>query len=91
MDRTLTVDIEGKIYLIGLDYAVALQISESTGIARQQKDGKLVVDGNEIITWKDDPKEIKFEIGDKPAIIRKKGLFGGKLEFFLEGRLIKPN
>ena len=47
------------------------------GINRNRK---LMVDGDEVKTWKnaqwlDVPKEITFEVGGKPAVLREKGLF----------------
>ena len=97
MDKTWTVEIEGKKHLIEIDYPVAPSGNES-GITTQPKDGKLVVDGNQVDTFKpmsaggvgDLPKEISFEVGGKPAVLRKKGFFA-KLELFFEGQLIKPS
>ncbi len=93
MDRTWTVEIEGKKHLIELDYAVALSVDDTTGSVTQHKDGKVVVDRNEVCTWGlEPPKEISFEIGGKPAILRKKkGFFATRLELFFEGQLIKPS
>ncbi len=98
MDRTWTVEIEGEKHLIEVDYPVALSVNENTGQVTQPKDGELVVDGNQVHTWKpsttggvdDLPKEISFEIEGKPAVLRKKGVFTTKLELFFEGQLIKP-
>lgn len=98
MDRIWTVEIEGKKHLIEIYYPVAIEVNEGTGELTQEKDGKLVVDGNQVDTFKpisvggldELPKEISFEIGGKPAVLRKKGLFNINLELFFEGQLIKP-
>ncbi len=91
MDRTWTVEIGDKKHLVELDYPVEGEFSEMTGAVQEGKKGKLVIDGNEAGTWKgtEFPKEISFEIDGKPCVLRKKGLFGGKRELFLEGKLIK--
>ena len=53
-----------------------------------------MVDGDEVQTWKnpqwlDVPKEIAFEVGGKPAVLREKGLFIARINLFFEGKLIK--
>ncbi|MFC1815604.1 hypothetical protein ACFL0M_06575 [Thermodesulfobacteriota bacterium] len=83
MDRTWSVEIEGKKHLIEVDYGRNASMT-----------GKLVVDGNEVHTWKnsqilDVPKEITFEVGGKPAVLREKGFFKPRLALFFEGILIK--
>lgn len=91
MDRTWTVEIRDKKHLVELDYPTNQEFSEMTGVVKEGKKGKLVIDGNEVGTWKgaEFPKEISFEIDGKPCVLRKKGLFAGKLELFLEDKLIK--
>ena len=84
MDRTWSVEIEGKKHLIEVDY----------GITSNQT-GKLVVDGKEAHTWKitqstDRPEEVTFEVGGKPAVLRRKGFFKPRLDLFFEGKLIEP-
>ena len=96
MDRTWTVEIEGKKHLVEISYPVAMSVSESA-VTTPPQDGKLVVDGNEVDTFKpvsvgglvELPKEISFQIGGKPAVLRKKGFFNAKMELFVEGQLIK--
>ena len=61
MDRTWSVEIEGKKHRIEVDYG-----------RNNSWTGKLMVDGDEVRTWKnyqwlDVPKEIAFEVGGKPA------------------------
>jgi len=97
MDRTWTVEVEGKKHLIELDYPVVMSVDDDSGeVTTQPQDGKLVVDGNQIHTFKplggvdNLPKEISFEIGGKVAALRRKGFFSSRLELFFEGRLIKP-
>ena len=83
MDRTWSVEIEGKKHLIEVDYGRNASMT-----------GKLVVDGNEVQTWKnsqrqDVPKEITFEVGGKPAVLRAKGLFKPRIDLFFEKKLIE--
>ena len=83
MDRTWSVEIEGKKHSIEVDYGRDGSLT-----------GKLVVDGNEVQTWKnsqqlDVPKEITFDVEGKPAVLRAKGLFRPRLEFFFGGELIR--
>lgn len=97
MDKTWTIQIEGKKHLIELDYPVNTSVNDDSGEVTQAKDGKLVVDGNQVYTFKpgapcvtggidDLPKEISFEVGGKPAVLRKKGVFSTRLELFFEGQ-----
>ena len=92
MDKSWTVDIETRKHLIEIDYPVALKLSDS-GILAQAKDGKLVIDGIEVETWKSDsdfpPKQINFQVAGRPATLRKKGFFSSSLELFIEKKLIK--
>jgi hypothetical protein len=82
MDRTWSVEIEGKKHRIEVDYG-----------RNSSRNGKLIVDGDEVRTWTnsqwlDVPKEIAFEVGGKPAVLREKGLFTARLNLFFEGKLI---
>ncbi len=84
MDRTWSVEIEGKKHLIQVDYGWG---ATSTG--------QLAVDGNEVQTWQvsqrlDIPKEITFDVEGKPAFLRRKGVFKPRLDCFFEGQLIAP-
>jgi len=83
MDRTWSVEIEAKKHRIEVDYGRNATLT-----------GKLVVDGNEMQTWKnsqrlDVPEEITFEVGGKHAVLRAKGLFKPRIDLFFEGKLIK--
>ena len=83
MDRTWSVEIEGKKHSVEVDYG-----------RNNSRTGKLMIDGDEVKTWKnsqwlDVPKEIAFEVGGKPAVVREKGLFTARINLFLEGKLIK--
>jgi hypothetical protein len=83
MDRTWSVEIEGKKHSIEVDYG-----------RNNSRTGKLMVDGNEVQTWKnaqwlDVPKEIAFQVGGKSAVLREKGLFTARINLFFEGKLIK--
>ena len=83
MDRTWSVEIEGKKHLIEVDYG------RDGGLT-----GKLVVDGNKVQTWKnsqqlDVPKEVTFDVEGKPAVLRAKGFFKPRLDFFFEGQLME--
>ncbi len=90
MDRIWLVKTEGKDYMVAVDYGAFLGDPEDSTF-ELKKEGKLLVDGNEVQTWESKlPKEIRFEIGGKPAILRKKGLLTKKLELFFEGEQIKP-
>ena len=82
MDRTWSVEIDAKKHLIEVDYG-----------RNASWTGKLVVDGNEVQTWKnsqrmDVPAEITFEVGGKPAVLRAKGFLATKINLFFEGKLI---
>lgn len=91
MDRTWLVKTEGKDHVVAVDYGAFLGDPEDSTFTVTQREGKLLIDGNEVQTWDEKlPKEISFEIGGKPAILRQKGLFTKKLELFFEGKLIKP-
>jgi hypothetical protein len=83
MDRIWSVEIAGKKHRIEVDYG-----------RNNSWTGKLMVDGDEVRTWKnyqwlDVPKEIAFEIGGKPAVLREKGFFAARINLFVEGKLIK--
>ena len=83
MDRTWSVEIEGKKHWIEVDYG-----------RNHSMTGKLMVDGDEVRTWKnsqwlDVPKKIAFEVGGKPAVLREKGLFTATINLFCEGKLMK--
>lgn len=93
MNRKWTPNIENKEYIIEVDYgAFVRDTEESLEEVAYQRDGKLLINGNEIKTWDSElPKEISFEIGGKPAVLRRKGfLLAKKLELFISGVLIKP-
>ena len=91
MDRIWHVQTEGKVYVVTVDYGVFVKDPEDPTLDGNQEEGKLVIDGNEVQTWDEKlPKEIRFEIGGKPVILRKKGLFTKNLELFIEGEQIKP-
>ncbi len=84
MGRTWTVEIDGKKHLIKGDYGMDSSL-----------DCKILVDENEVYTWKaaqfgDVPEKITIEIGGKPAVLQRKGLFTSRLELFIEGQRIKP-
>lgn len=91
MNRKWIIRIEGKEYIIEADYGAYVENAEETKEVIFQRDGKLLVDGNELATWKEElPKELTVEIGGKTALFRKKGLFVKQLELFIEGQQIKP-
>jgi hypothetical protein len=83
MDRTWSVEIQGKKHRIEVDYG-----------RNNSRTGKLMVDGDEVRTWKnsqwlDVPKEIAFEIEGRPAALREKGLFTPRMNLFFEGKLVQ--
>lgn len=83
MDRTWSVEIEAKKHLIEVEYG-----------RNDSRTGKLMVDGDEAQTWinsqwLDLPKEITFEVGGKPAVLRAKGFFKPRIDLFFEEKLIK--
>jgi hypothetical protein len=85
MDRTWSVEIAGKKHLIEVDYG-----------RNTSQTGKLLVDGNELQSWKnaqhlDVPPEITFEVGGKPAVLRAKGFFKPRIDLFFEGQLIETS
>ena len=91
MDRVWNVQNEGNNHVIAVDYGVFLNDPGDKTFEFNQREGKLLIDENEVQTWDSKlPKEIRFEIGGKPAILRKKGVFTKNLELFFEGELIKP-
>jgi len=82
MDKTWSVEIAGKKHRIEVDYG-----------RNNSRTGKLMVDGDEVRTWKnsqwlDVPKEIAFEVEGKPAVLREKGLFTARINLFFDGKLI---
>jgi len=84
MDKTWSVEIAGKKHQIDFDFG-----------RNNSRTGKLVVDGDEVQTWKnsqwlDVPKEIAFQVGGKPAVLREKGLFTARINLYFEGKLVKP-
>jgi len=90
MDRIWNVNIEDKDYMVAVDYGAFGRDPEDTTV-EFAREGKLLIDGNEVQTWESKlPKKIHFDIGGKPAVLHKKGLFAKKLELFLEGEQIKP-
>ncbi len=90
MDRIWHVQAEGNDHVVAVDYGVFLGDPEDSTFELTKR-GELLVDGNEVQTWDEKlPKEIRFEIGGKPAILRQKGLFTKKLELFFGGKVIKP-
>jgi len=83
MDRTWSVEIAGKNHQIEVDYG-----------RNSSRTGKLMVDGDEVQTWKnsqwlDLPKEIAFEVEGKPAVLRASGLFTARINLFFEGKFMK--
>jgi len=83
MDRTWSVETERTKHLIELDYG-----------RNDSRTGKLAVDGDEVRTWTnsqwlDVPKEITFDIGGKPAVLREKGIFTSNMNLYFEGKLVK--
>ena len=49
MDRTRIVEVGGKKHLVELLYPVDLELSEWSGLFKEEKDSKLVIAGNEHI------------------------------------------
>ena len=85
MDRTWSVEIDGKKHLIEVDYG-----------RNASQTGKLLVNGNELQTWRnaqhlDLPPEITFEVGGKSVVLRAKGFFKPRIDLFFEGQLIKTS
>jgi hypothetical protein len=93
IERKWMVAIDRKQYVVEVDYGVLVSNEEETKEVVYQRDGKLVVDGKEIQTWEADeiPKEISFDMGGKPAMLKKLGLFNKQLELFIDGKQIKPS
>ena len=86
MGRKWTVETEGEKHLIVAEYG------KSSDVA----DNRILVDGNEVYTWHpgqtgDLPENITIKIGDKPAVLQRKGLFTNRLELFVEGQIIRPS
>jgi len=85
MDRTWSVEIAGKKHLVEVDYG-----------RNASQTGKLLVDGNELQSWRnsqhwDLPPEITFQVEGKPAVLRPKGFFKPRIDFFFEGQLIEAS
>jgi hypothetical protein len=85
MDRTWSIEIEGKKHLVEVDYG-----------RNASRTGKLWVDGNELQTWRntqhlDIPREITFDVEGKPAVLRAKGFFKPRIDFFFNGQLIETS
>lgn len=90
MDRIWSVEVAGKPHVIEADYGSCLKDPDSNSIVFQS-DGKLVVDGAQVQTWKDLPKEVKFAIDGTPALLKKQGGFTQTLELSINGKKIKPD
>lgn len=59
----------------------------------KMKSGKILVDGDIVKEWVKKerggrPEDTRFNVGDKPAIIRKKGRIFKELELYVDGKLI---
>lgn len=85
MDRTWSIQIEGRKHLVEVDYG-----------RNTSQTGKLLVDGNEVQRWRnaqhlDVPREITFQVEGKAAILREKGFFKPRIDLFFDGQLIEPN
>ncbi len=98
MDRTWTVEIDGKKHQIEVSYPVVLQVDEDNGKTLQEaKIGNVLVDGNEVVSWppinigglSDLPVKSNFDIAGKHADVRKTGFFTQKLSLFVEGKEVK--
>jgi hypothetical protein len=80
------VDIEGLQHVIEFHHDTFLGIIESGG-------GHLAVDGNVIKTWGSSmngiPDHIMFEVKDKKAEIRRKGLIWQNPVLYFDGKEIK--
>jgi len=93
MEKRWTVPVDGKQYVIEVDYGVLLSNDEDSTEVLLKRDGKLVVNGQEVKQWEagDLPKEISFEVGGQPAMLKKKGLFVKELELIVGGQSIKSS
>jgi hypothetical protein len=86
MDRTWSVEIEGKKHLVEVDYG-----------RNASQTGKLLVDGNELQSWKnaqhlDVPPEITFQVEGRLAVLRARGFLNprtGKRSFSHESEATK--
>ncbi len=89
--RKWIVKAEGKEYVIEADYGGSMK-DEDSGDILFQRNGQLLVDGKQVETWGSDglPKEVRIEIGGKPAIFQKKGFLALGLELIFDGKRIKP-
>ncbi len=92
VDRKWMVPIDNKQYTVEVDYGILVSNEEETKEVLYQRDGKLVVNGKDVQTWEADemPKEVSFDLGGKPARLKKMGLFSKQLELFVDGQKIKP-
>jgi hypothetical protein len=89
-DRKWIVKVGDKEHVIETDYGMHL-VDPDTDTVLAHRDGTLLVDGTVMKTWDSElPKEISFEIGGKPAVLRKSGLFVKGLELSIEKVKIKP-
>lgn len=93
MNRKWTVPVDGKQYVIEVDYGVCVEDAEEGNKVLFKRDGRLVIDGKDIKTWEagDLPKEVPFDLAGKPAALKKKGLFNKQLELFFNGQQIKTD
>ena len=85
MDRTWSIEVEGKKHLIEVDYG-----------RNASQTGKLLVDGHELQRWKntqhlDVPPEIIFQVEGKTAVLREKGFFKPRIDLWFGGQLIEPS
>ena len=61
MNRKWIVKTQDKEHIIEADYGAFVRDVEESPDLSYQRDGKLSVDGKEIKTWKELPKEVSFE------------------------------
>jgi len=60
-------------------------------VVRAMGDGEVLVDGKVVVSWGSSwwslPKEMRFEIDGKPAMLRRTGLMSQHFDFVYEGKV----
>ena len=77
------INIEGQQYIVEANYGKVI----TSGAGEVKVDGKVVkVWGSSISGL---PKEVSFEIGGKPALLRRRGIINQNFDLLFNGDLIK--
>ncbi|MGA3031590.1 MAG: hypothetical protein ABSE58_12825 [Candidatus Limnocylindrales bacterium] len=82
MGRTWQVEIDGTVHRVEGDYKALF----NTGRGSISVDGRVVDAWG--AAWFGQPRERRFEVVGRPAILRKSGLIFEDYELFVDGKLV---